>query len=146
MRNTIIAVCLVWFSGARLHAQAVPLPKRIPIDSSAITRPSTGTMHMGQGTGIGPWTGVTWIVDGVVAWPVRGTKAERADVTAEHMLGKTIAEDMAEIEVDKGPDAMERGACPGTALIIMKTKGGHWRPPSSMKSSATKPDCSRLAR
>jgi len=72
---------------------------------------------------------MTFIIDGVTAWPLRGDSAQADSQSLEGVIQGLDPDDVSAVEVYKGPSAEAHGACPGTGVILLRTKSGNWKLP-----------------
>lgn len=93
------------------------------MDSVKAGPPTASTIRIGEGQYTGP--SVSLIVDSLLVGSI--SQAFSLRQPPEFTID---ADDIESIAVYKGQDAIGRGGCPGTSLVVITTKSLKWRPPA----------------
>jgi hypothetical protein len=134
---TALGLCL---STSALPAQTLPPVTRMPIDTNWLTHAPVA--HIGERLSIRQAPAV--MIDGVLMYTGQAADSTATDSVLVGYLRALRHEDIVEVSVLKGPSAWAQGACNGE-LIVIATKQGNWRPPSTKWLPAKRPVCSSVA-
>ena len=146
MQTFVLAMSLATLASSLVGAQSVPRVEQIPIAVSAKT-PGMVTIDMRRHSYADrsqPPLKLTIVIDSLFAWSALRDSHESFVVAQQRVLGTMRCEDVRAFEVVEGEDAVARGACPGTLLLLISTKTGRWRPTDGIATSRTMAYCGRV--
>ena len=142
MQTFVLVMVCAALGSAQLGAQPVPRVQRMPVDSLPVSsRAGWAHIRIDAPIASNPLTAITIIVDSSFVWSVPRDSLDPTVVVQQGVLGALNVNDIRSIEVLKGAHALARGACPGTGLVVIATKAGHWRPPAGIATSRKRADC-----